>query len=195
MRHWRDRPGLVCKPIRMMEYGMSIESEACLPVVNLSVYLDSLYGYALALCRNRSDAEDLVQETCLRAMRAKNSPPLDSNVKSWLFTILRNIWLNQVRKSRNARESKQDENLASDTTTNPHTNYVRNVERERVRDAIQKLPVHSREIIILRTYEEFSYQEIAAILGCPVGTVMSRLSKARQRLRLLLLYADGSCRH
>jgi predicted DNA-binding protein (UPF0251 family) len=91
-----------------------------------------------------------------------------------------------VRKARNAPEPTQDENRALDTPKNPHTTYVGNVEREQVRAAIRQLPVDSREIIILRTYEELSYQEIAAILGCPVGTVMSRLSRARQRLRVLL---------
>jgi RNA polymerase sigma-70 factor (ECF subfamily) len=179
------------KPIQSMEYGMGVEREAGLPVVNLTEYLDSLYSYGLALCRNGSNAEDLVQETCLRAIRAKNRLAPNSNVKSWMFTILRNTWLNQVRQSRRAPEITLDEDRVSDTSTDPHTSYVRNAERERVRAAIQHLPVDSREIIILRVYEEFSYREIAAILGCPVGTVMSRLSRARRRLRPLLLHADG----
>jgi RNA polymerase sigma-70 factor (ECF subfamily) len=174
---------------------MSIEPEAGrAPVVNLSEYLDGLYSHALALCRNRTDAEDLVQETCLRAIRAENRLAPDSKVKGWLFTILRNAWLNQGRRSRSTPELKRKENGTSDTIRDPHTSYIRNVECKRVRDAIQQLPLDSREIISLRIYEGFSYREIAAILGCRVGTVMSRLSRARQKLRTLLLCADDGAK-
>ena len=75
--------------------------------IDLSQYLDGLYSYALVLSRNRTEAEDLVQETCLRALRAMARLRPDSNVKSWLFTILRNIWLNQLRQSRTAERSSR----------------------------------------------------------------------------------------
>jgi RNA polymerase sigma-70 factor (ECF subfamily) len=155
-------------------------------------YLDGLYGYAMVLSRNSTDAEDLVQETCLRALRAVDRLRSDSSAKSWLFTILRNIWLNQVRQRRTAPdliELDADENGAyepADTAQDPHSGYVNRVEHEQVRAAIQQLPVEFREIIILREYEELSYQEIAALLDCPPGTVMSRLARARSRLRELL---------
>jgi RNA polymerase sigma-70 factor, ECF subfamily len=155
-------------------------------------YLDGLYGYAMVLSRNRTEAEDLVQETCLRALRAIGRLRADSNVKSWLFTILRNIWLNQLRQRRTTPdlvELDADENSANepaDAAQDPLTDYVNTVEREQVRAAIQQLPLEFREIILLREYEELSYQEIAVLLDCPPGTVMSRLARARSKLRELL---------
>jgi RNA polymerase sigma-70 factor, ECF subfamily len=160
--------------------------------LDFSEYLDGLYGYAMVLSRNSTEAEDLVQETCLRALRAIGKLRADSSVKSWLFTILRNIWLNQLRQRRTAPdlvELDASENGASepaDAAQDPLTQYVSGVEREQVRAAIQQLPVEFREIIILREYEELSYQEIAALLDCPPGTVMSRLARARSKLRDLL---------
>ena len=162
------------------------------PTIDLSEYVDGLYSYALVLSRNRAEAEDLVQETCLRAIRAMGSLRPDGNAKSWLFTILRNIWFNQLRQWRTAPEIVELDldgdgaNRAADTRKDPHAIYVSNIEQEQVRNAIQRLPVESREIIILREYEELSYQEIAAVLECPVGTVMSRLARARSKLRDLL---------
>jgi len=155
-------------------------------------YLDGLYGYAMVLSRNRTEAEDLVQETCLRALRAIDRLRADGSVKSWLFTILRNIWLNQVRQRRTAPDlvefdaAENGANEPADAAEDPLTGYVNRVEREQVRAAIQQLPGEFREIIILREYEELSYQEIAALLDCPMGTVMSRLARARSRLRDLL---------
>ena len=155
-------------------------------------YLDGLYGYAMVLSRNHTEAEDLVQETCLRALRAMDRLRADGNVKSWLFTILRNIWLNQLRQRRTAPalvELDADENGAdepADSAQDPLTGYVNRVEREQVRAAIQQLPLDFREIILLREYEELSYQEIATLLDCPPGTAMSRLARARSKLRDLL---------
>jgi RNA polymerase sigma-70 factor, ECF subfamily len=158
-------------------------------------YLDGLYGYAMVLSRNRTEAEDLVQETCLRALRAIGRLRPDGSVKSWLFTILRNVWLNQVRHRRTSPELVEldaDDNRMNepaDAAQDALTGYVNRVERDQVRAAIQQLPTEFREVIILREYEELSYQEIAALLGCPAGTVMSRLARARSRLRALL--SDG----
>jgi RNA polymerase sigma-70 factor, ECF subfamily len=157
---------------------------------DFSEYLDGLYGYAVVLSRNRTEAEDLVQETCLRALRAVDRLREESNVKGWLFTILRNVWLNQVRRtSRGPVELDADRSGVSDPADpaqDPHAVYASRVEREQVRAAIQQLPVEYSEIIILREYEELSYQEIAAVLNCPPGTVMSRLARARSKLRDLL---------
>lgn len=158
----------------------------------LSDYIDGLYRYAMVLSRNHSDAEDLVQETYVRAIAAMESLRPDSNVKSWLFTILRNIWLNQLRKQRSAPavvEIDADEeaaNVQDDTSPDPHTVHVSRIQHERVREAIQQLAVHFREVIVLREYEELSYQEIAHLLDLPVGTVMSRLGRARSQLRAML---------
>jgi len=157
--------------------------------LDLNGYLDGLYGYAVVLSRNSTEAEDLVQETCLRALRSMGQLRPDGNQKSWLFTVLRNVWLNQVRQRRTAPdlvELDSTENSAvvpTDPASDAHEVYVSKVEQEQVRAAIQQLPVEFREIIILREYEELSYQEIARVLNCPPGTVMSRLARARLRLR------------
>jgi RNA polymerase sigma-70 factor (ECF subfamily) len=158
----------------------------------LDEVFDGLYGYAMVLSRDRTEAEDLLQETCVRAVQTTESLQLGSNVKGWLFTILRNIWLNQVRQRRAAPkivELDVDEStagMAVEPSKGPHALYVSKVERDQVRQAIQKLPEEFREIIVLREYGELSYQEIASLLGCPAGTVMSRLGRARSKLRTLL---------
>jgi RNA polymerase sigma-70 factor (ECF subfamily) len=156
-------------------------------------HIDGLYSYALVLSRNRSEAEDLVQETYVRALGAMGRLRPESNVKSWLFTILRNIWLNQLRQRRTAPQIIEMDvegiNAGIGTKTaddDPYALYVSTVERNQVREAIQQLPAEYREIILLREYEELSYQEIATILDCPAGTVMSRLARARAKLRALL---------
>jgi RNA polymerase sigma-70 factor, ECF subfamily len=155
-------------------------------------YLDGLYSYALALTRNHTEAEDLVQETYLRAMQAVKRLRAGSNIKGWLFTILRNAWFNQLRKRRNGPQVVEIDvgdsvaNSIVEPSKDPHDLYVSKMEAEQVRAAIQELTVEFREIILLREYEELSYQEIAGVLGCPVGTVMSRLGRARAKLRTLL---------
>jgi RNA polymerase sigma-70 factor, ECF subfamily len=162
----------------------------------LSRYMDGLYAYAMALSRNSAQAADLVQDTYVRALKAKESLRPDSNVKSWLFTILRNIWLNELRHQRagpQIAELDSEENLADvsvSTSDDPHDLYVKKREREQVRAAIQQLPIEFREIIILREYEELSYSEIANLLQCPIGTVMSRLARARSKLGALLSIAE-----
>jgi len=155
--------------------------------------IEGLYGYAMALTRNHAQAEDLVQETYVRALGAMGRLRPESNVKSWLFTILRNIWLNQLRQRRTAPQIVEMDvegiNAGIGTKTaddDPYALYVSTVERNQVREAIQQLPAEYREIILLREYEELSYQEIATILDCPAGTVMSRLARARAKLRALL---------
>lgn len=154
-------------------------------------YLDGLYSYAMILSRDNTEAEDLVQETCLRALRAIGRSRDDRCVKCWLFTILRNIWLNQLRKRRNTPDLvESDADELADAVPDPLTQYIKRVEREQVRSAIQQLPLRFQEIIILREYEYLSYQEIAAVLNCAPGTVMSRLARARSELRKLLSEGD-----
>ena len=176
---------------------MEIEVITRMQDTNLLHYIDGLYGYAIALTRNQADAEDLVQETYVRAKQAMQKLRADSNIKGWLLTILRNIWFNQLRKRRNAPqmvEIKAEDGIANnivEPSKDSHDLYVSKQEAEHVRTAIQKLPVDFREIILLREYEELSYLEIANVLDCPVGTVMSRLGRARAKLRVLL---SATCR-
>jgi RNA polymerase sigma-70 factor (ECF subfamily) len=156
-------------------------------------YLDGLYGYAMTLTRNTAEAEDLVQETYLRAMRAFERLRPESNVKSWLFTILRNIYLNQIRHRRSgpAMVDMEDQfadlpDMTNSGDLDPLGNYLANVQRQDVHQAIESLPSIYREVIILREFEELSYQQIAEVLGCPTGTVMSRLGRAREKLKVVL---------
>jgi RNA polymerase sigma-70 factor (ECF subfamily) len=152
--------------------------------------IDGLYGYALILTRNHAEAEDLVQETYLRAIQAMGRLRAGSNMKGWLFTILRNVWFNQLRKWRNGPHMIDAGDGVADSIADPskdsHNLYASKIEADQVRAAIQELPVDHREIILLREYEELTYQEIATVLACPVGTVMSRLGRARAKLRTLL---------
>jgi RNA polymerase sigma-70 factor, ECF subfamily len=151
-------------------------------------HIDALYGYAMTLTRDTTEAEDLVQETYVRAARGMNRLESNSNLKGWLFVIMRNAWLNQIRH-KNAGPLFVDldsSESTGDAQDNPHVVYLRKLERERVREAIESLPDAYREIVVLRDIEGFTYQEIATVLDCPAGTVMSRLGRARGRLRKML---------
>ena len=151
--------------------------------------IDALYGYALTLTRDRPEAEDLVQDTYLRAMRAWEQLAPNSNVKGWLFVILRNAWLNRIRHARSGPafvELEDEEASASwidSRAVDPYVLYLRKLEHEEIKEAIDSLPLLHREIVVLRDIEGFSYQEIASMLDCPAGTVMSRLGRAREKLR------------
>ena len=152
-------------------------------------HIDSLYGYALTLTRDATEAEDLVQETYVRAASAANQPDANSNLKGWLFVIMRNAWLNQLRHQKSGPrfvELDLGEPVGVEAHENPHVVYLRKLERQQVREAIESLPHAYREIVVLRDIEGFTYQEIAAVLDCPAGTVMSRLGRARGKLRKLL---------
>jgi RNA polymerase sigma-70 factor (ECF subfamily) len=155
-------------------------------------HLDALYGYAMALTRNPAMAEDLVQETYLRAVRAFGRLVPDSNLKGWMFAIMRNAWLNQLRHDRLGPRfveldvEETDRVRWLDERNDPFGDFERKETREQVREAIESLPQPYQEIIVLRDIEGFSYQQIAAVLGCPAGTVMSRLCRARDRLRVQL---------
>jgi len=126
---------------------------------------DGLSGYAMVLSRDRTEAEDLVQETCVRAMQAMESVRPCSNVKSWLFTILRNIWLNRFAtapgRSQDGRTRWGREHRANRCRNNPKilTLFtVSKVERQLVREAILQLSDEFREIVVLREFEDLSYK-------------------------------------
>jgi RNA polymerase sigma-70 factor (ECF subfamily) len=163
-------------------------------------HIDGLYGYAMVLTRNRTEAEDLVQETYVRALEAVSRLRENSNIKGWLFTILRNLWLNELRKRRSTPhiveidgEDGTADGLAGKEKDSLEI-FVGNEDADMVRRAIAQLPIEFKEIILLREFEELSYQEIAEVLNCPVGTVMSRLGRARAKLRNILTDMTGSPR-
>ena len=153
-------------------------------------HIDALYGYALALTHNITEAEDLVQDTYLRAASAAHRPDVHSNLKGWMFVIMRNAWLNELRHQKNGPKFVDLETTGpppvDQLQETPHVVYLRKLEREQVQQAIESLPDAYREIIVLRDIEGFTYQEIAMVLNCPAGTVMSRLGRARGKLRKVL---------
>ena len=156
-------------------------------------HIDALYGYAMTLSRDQTEAEDLVQETYLRAVGAFGQLVPNSNLKGWLFVIMRNAWLNQLRHKRSGPRFIELDDEQGDLARwpdqrahDPYVLYLRKLERQEIREAIESLPVAYREIVVLRDIEGFSYQEIATLLDCPAGTVMSRLGRAREKLRTLL---------
>jgi RNA polymerase sigma-70 factor (ECF subfamily) len=156
-------------------------------------HLEALYGYAMVLTRDPSDAEDLVQEACMRAIAGARQAMPTGNVKAWLFTILRNVWRNHRRRhTRGPVFLSLTTALFDDTSRQGHLVDHRqrpDVLTERrhaavlLREAIESLPETFREVIVLRYMEGLSYIQIAEVLGCPAGTVMSRLNRARAALR------------
>lgn len=150
--------------------------------------LDALYAFALSLARDRTVAEDLVQETYLRAFAAKKKAEADESLRSWMFTILHNVWRNDQRRRRpvSLEETPQVVDRLVSAETDPFEALGREEDRDRVARAIEALPESFREVLLLRCVEEFSYRDLATILGCPAGTVMSRLARARVQLRRIL---------
>jgi RNA polymerase sigma-70 factor, ECF subfamily len=156
---------------------------------------DSLYNFARWLAQNSSDAEDLVQETYLKALRSFASFQYGTNFRAWMFQILRNTFLSSRtkldRRMTVAMDSEEDgPELAVDTKT-PETILMNRSNSQLVQRAIDDLPVHYRETLLLCEVEEMSYQEIAEVLSIPIGTVMSRLARARKAVRESLLSAPG----
>jgi RNA polymerase sigma factor (sigma-70 family) len=148
---------------------------------------DSLYNFARWLVHNQNDAEDLVQETYLKSLRSYASFQPGTNFRAWIFQILRNTFLSSrsglERKMTVAMESEEDgSELAAERET-PETILIERSNRQLVQRAIDELPAHYREVFLLCEVEEMSYQQIAEILSIPIGTVMSRLARARRAIR------------
>lgn len=140
----------------------------------------ALYGTAYRLTRNAADAEDLVQETYLRAFRAFHLYTADTNIRAWLFTILHRARVDHFRK---AGRSPQTAELVGDgpAVAPPQDALARG--QEDVRRALDALPEAFRAAVVLRDVQDFSYEEIARILSIPIGTVMSRIHRGRALMR------------
>jgi len=149
----------------------------------------SLYRYARSLCGEPGEAEDLLQETYKRALGAKRKPlAADADeIRPWIFTIMRHVWQNERRRVSRSRQTVFDEAAMSVSGESLELAMNRKLLVSEVRAAVDSLPGMWREIIVMRDMEDLSYAEIAAILGCPVGTVMSRLARGREALRQLLM--------
>ena len=148
----------------------------------------SLYNFAHWLTHNREEAEDLVQETYLKALKGFVSFQSGTNFRAWMYRILRNTFLTSRSglslKMTVPLDREEDAIAPADT---PEAVLLVGADHQMVRSALERLPVQFREVIVLCDIEEMSYQEIADIVGIPIGTVMSRLSRARRSMRELLV--------
>ena len=147
-----------------------------------------LYNFACWLAGDRAAAEDLVQETYLKAFRAFSSFRQGTNFRAWIYRILRNTFLTTQAglKATASFDDDQETLLEPEEAHTPESILLARDAQEKIRAALEELPVHYREIILLSDIEEMSYQEISQSLNIPIGTVMSRLSRARRAMRTLL---------
>lgn len=153
-------------------------------------YLEPLFATAMRLTRNRANAEDLVQDTIVKALRFRDRFEPGTNLRAWLYTILHNTWRNRVRDT--AREatdvdSEHIEELAARAdgpaeVETPERLLLRETMDADLKEALDELPDAFRQAVWLRDVEEFSYAEIARMLDVPIGTVMSRISRGRRQL-------------
>src|SRR4051812_30447080 len=157
------------------------------------VHMDSLYATGLRMTRNPGDAEDLVQDTMLSAYRFFNKFEPGTNCKAWLFKILTNTFINKYRKRIREREVRdiidQDETPSlmsedvAEASRDPEGTMIGALLSDDVKQALETIPYDYRMAVVLCDLEEFSYKEIADIMDCPVGTVMSRLHRGRRLLQ------------
>lgn len=139
-------------------------------------YIPNLRRYARALVGDRDAADDLVQDTLERAVR-KFHLWRPGDLRAWLFSVMHNVFVNQLKARRISPSAEVDENLAGTSNTAAVTD-IRDLER-----GIAKLPAEQREVLLMVGLEDMSYAEVSRALGVPMGTVMSRLSRAREKLR------------
>ena len=152
--------------------------------------LPSLYSHAFWLSRNHAEAEDLVQETISKALRAFDSFQAGTNFKAWIFRILRNTFLTSrtgIAASRTVfLEDHPDLLDTTDTNPTPEDHLIRLDNQAAVNEALDQLQPPLREVLLLCDVEELKYKDIALVLDVPIGTVMSRISRARRTLHQLL---------
>jgi RNA polymerase sigma factor (sigma-70 family) len=151
-------------------------------------HLDAAFNFARWLTKNDADAEDVVQDATMRAFRSFSSLRND-DARAWLLAIVRNTWYGRVAQPGASQRAEVYDEMADhrrDERLGPEALMLQRQAVEQVQRAVESLPADFREVIVLRELEGFSYKEIAAIAGVPIGTVMSRLSRARERLLNLL---------
>ena len=159
-------------------------------------FMGPLYSAALRMTRNPADAEDLVQETYLRAYRAFDSFQEGTNLKAWLYRILTNTFINQYRAAKRRPEQSDIEDVedlylyrrlggleAAVAGRSPETQVLESIPDAEVKEALESLPDQFRMAVLLADVEGFAYKEIADILDIPIGTVMSRLHRGRKQLQ------------
>lgn len=146
---------------------------------NVVEMLPALRAFARTFCSNQNDADDLVQETLVRALNSYDTFTPGTRLKSWLFTIMRNAFYTQIKKS--SREPVGAMRCVSDKRSMPASQEW-TVHAKEVETAIHTLPAPQREVLVLITIEGMSYEDAAHVCGCNIGTVKSRLNRARARL-------------
>jgi RNA polymerase sigma-70 factor (ECF subfamily) len=160
-------------------------------------HLDAMYGVACKLTRNPTEAEDLVQDAFVKAMRARDQFHAGTNLKAWLFRILTNTFINKYRRGgleRSVLDGPDADPLADGWVSastmrqlrEPETLALMPLVEHEIQKALDALPTEFRLAVVLCDVEEFSYEEIAQIMGCPIGTVMSRLHRGRKLLQRAL---------
>jgi len=152
----------------------------------------SLYNFAFWLAQDRAAAEDLVQETYMKALNGFSSFQQGTNFRAWMYRILRNTFLTTQTGLKTFvsldgdGEEPPEAGIEPETRVTPESLLLARTEQQAIQNALERLPVNYREIVLLCDLEEMSYREIAQTLDMPVGTVMSRLSRARRAMRALL---------
>jgi RNA polymerase sigma-70 factor (ECF subfamily) len=154
------------------------------------VHLDAAYNLARWLTRSDHDAQDVVQDACIRAFRAFDQFR-GGDPRAWLLTIVRNVSLTWNKNRKGTKELDDELYEPSDDQPDPQAILLRAADAQRVREAIEQLPSDLRSVIVLREMEGLSYKQIAGAAEVPIGTVMSRLARARQRLAVLLTEPDA----
>jgi RNA polymerase sigma-70 factor, ECF subfamily len=146
--------------------------------------LPRLWAFALRICGDRHDAEDLVQRACVRALERAHQLQPDTAPLSWMFSIMHSTWINELRaRNVRARSGKEWDDDFLETVADPHARTPeQNVMNSQIASAVQRLPETQRVAMLLVAVEGLSYREAADSLGVPIGTVMSRLSRARQTI-------------
>ncbi len=147
---------------------------------------DRLYNFAHWLTQDREEAEDLVQETYAKALKGFSSYQPGTNFRAWIYQILRNTFLTSrtgLKSMTVPLEAEDEEAALPRVTETPESILLQRSDRQLVQNALGQLPVPYREVLLLCEFEEMSYQDISATLAVPMGTVMSRLSRARRALR------------
>jgi RNA polymerase sigma factor (sigma-70 family) len=160
-------------------------------------HLDAAFNYARWLTKNDADAEDVVQDAYVRALRFFSSLR-GEDARAWLLTIVRNTWYGRFPRRAGSGAmtvAGEDADNRADTSLDPEAQVIQQQTVEHVRRALETLPTDFREVLVLRELEGLSYKEIAAIVGIPLGTVMSRLARARERLAGVLATSEMSGGH
>ncbi|MFD1556076.1 RNA polymerase sigma factor [Paraburkholderia silviterrae] len=179
---------------REVQNGAHAEAERSRRFQALALpHLDAAYNLARWLSRNPGDAEDIVQEAFLRAFRFFDTFR-GEQARPWLLAIVRRVWYDEWRRRAGAEEVAPFDELRDDQppdgwdtgSADPEALAIRAEDARRVQEALQRLPVEYREVLVLRELEEMGYREIATVIDVPMGTVMSRLARGRRRLAALL---------